>query len=61
MICSMPWNLRKGGGTPEETGMSLVREPKVPIWIPLLTLNLGIEKTPAPWKNYLYLNAEMAT
>ncbi len=59
VICCIACNLRKGGRTPEEAGMFLVRKPKVPTWIPLLTMNLGIEKTPDPWKNYLYLNLEL--
>lgn len=54
-------NLKKGGRTPEEAGMSLIRKPKVPIWIPLLAMSLGLEETPAPWKDYLYLNLELAS
>jgi 5-methylcytosine-specific restriction endonuclease McrA len=61
VICCPACNLRKGGRTPEEAGMFLVRKPRVPIWIPLLTMNLGIEKTPDPWKNYLYLNRELTS
>ena len=56
VTCCTACNLRKGGRTPEEAGMSLIRKPKVPIWIPLLTLGLGIEEPPEPWKDYLYLN-----
>ena len=59
--CCTPCNLKKGGKTPEEAGMSLIRRPKAPIWIPLLNLSLGIEETPAPWKNYLYLNLELVS
>ena len=57
----LPCNLKKGGRTPEEAGMCLVRRPKVPIWIPLLTMSLGIEEMPAPWRDYLYLNLELAS
>jgi hypothetical protein len=57
----MACNLKKGDGTPEEAGMSLIRRPKVPIWIPLLTMSLGIKETPAPWKDYLYLNVELTS
>jgi 5-methylcytosine-specific restriction endonuclease McrA len=54
-------NLKKGGRTPEEAGMSLIRKPKVPIWIPLLTVSLGLEEMPIPWRDYLYLNVELAS
>jgi hypothetical protein len=27
--------------------------------MPLLAKSLGIERTPDPWRNYLYLNPEM--
>ncbi len=61
VTCCLACNLRKGGRTPEEAGMSLIRKPRVPIWIPLLTMSLGIEETPAPWKDYLYLNLELTS
>jgi 5-methylcytosine-specific restriction endonuclease McrA len=56
VTCCTACNLKKGGRTPEEAGMSLVRKPKVPVWIPLVTMSLGIEEPPDPWKDYLYLN-----
>ncbi len=61
VTCCIACNLKKGGRTPEEAGMSLIRKPKVPIWIPLMTVTLGIEETPDPWKNYLYLNLELTS
>jgi len=61
VTCCTACNLKKGGRTPEEAGMSLIRRPKVPIWIPLLTMNLGIEEPPDPWKDYLYLNLELTS
>ena len=61
VTCCMACNLRKGGRTPEEAGMFLIRKPKVPVWIPLLAMCLGIEDTPAPWKDYLYLNTELTS
>lgn len=61
VTCCVPCNLRKGGRTPEEAGMSLIRKPKAPIWIPLLTLSLGLQEPPEPWKSYLYLNLGLAS
>jgi hypothetical protein len=54
-------NLRKGGRTPEEADMFLIRKPRIPIWIPLLTVSLGLEETPDPWKDYLYQNLELSS
>ena len=61
VTCCIACNLKKGGRTPEEAGMSLIRKPKAPIWIPLLMMCLGIEEAPDPWKDYLYLNRELAS
>jgi len=61
VTCCLTCNLKKGGRTPEEAGMSLIRKPRAPIWMPLLALSLGIEETPAPWKDYLYLNIELTS
>lgn len=59
VTCCTKCNLKKGGRTPEEAGMSLIRKPKVPIWIPLLNKSLGIEETPSLWRNYLYFDQEL--
>ena len=59
VTCCGTCNLKKGGRTPEEAGMALIRRPKVPIWIPLLPMSLGLKETPEPWKDYLYLNSEL--
>src|SRR4030067_515201 len=61
VTCCSACNLKKGGRTPEEAGMALIRKPKAPIWIPLLTMSLGIAETPVSWKNYLYLNHELTS
>ncbi len=57
VTCCTRCNLKKGGRTPEEAGMALIRKPKPPIWIPLLTMSLGLKETPEPWRDYLYLNS----
>jgi len=57
VTCCLTCNLKKGGRTPEEAGMFLIRKPRAPIWIPLLTMSLGLKETPEPWKDYLYLNS----
>ena len=61
VTCCTACNLKKGGRTPEEAGMYLIRKPKAPIWIPLLTRSLGIEKAPDSWRDYLFLNQELTS
>ncbi len=56
VTCCLTCNLKKGGRTPEEAGMRLMKQPKAPIWIPLLTQSLGIVDPPAAWRHYLYLD-----
>lgn len=58
VTCCISCNLKKGGRTPEEAGMALMKRPKAPIWIPLLTKSLGIDEPPPSWKDYLYFNQE---
>ncbi|MGQ9508477.1 MAG: HNH endonuclease [Thermodesulfobacteriota bacterium] len=58
VTCCTACNLKKGGRTPEEAGMSLIKKPKAPVWIPLLYKSLRIEEPPILWKHYLYLENE---
>lgn len=50
-----PCNQQKGGRTPMQAGMQLVRKPKQPNWLPSASLQLGIVRTPERWKIYLRL------
>ncbi|MBM4338594.1 MAG: HNH endonuclease [Deltaproteobacteria bacterium] len=61
VTCCTACNLKKGGRTPEEAGMPLIRKPKAPIWLPLLTKSLGIDTPPSSWRDYLYLNQELSS
>lgn len=45
-------NQKKGGRTPQQAGMQLIRIPKQPHWLPTLTLQMNIQKTPERWKIY---------
>jgi len=49
-------NQRKGGRTPAQAGMQLIRKPQQPSWLPSLNLQFGLAKTPERWK--LYLNVQ---
>lgn len=53
VTCCRSCNLRKGGRTPQEAEMSLIRAPKKPKWLPTLDAVTGIRGVPKNWKNYL--------
>src|SRR4030043_1122088 len=61
VTCCAACNLKKGGRTPEDAGMSLIRKPRAPIWIPLLPMSLGIDEPQAPWNEHLSLNLGLTT
>ena len=50
-----PCNQHKGGRTPIQAGMKLIRKPKQPNWLPSANLQMGITLTPERWKIYLKL------
>jgi 5-methylcytosine-specific restriction endonuclease McrA len=52
-------NNRKGGRTPQQAGMRLVRLPAKPRWMPVVTLRVGIRNAPMSWRDYLYWNVEL--
>lgn len=53
LVCACLWcNAKKGGRTPAQATMKLVREPKRPKRNPLITLRLGSEKYQS-WKAFL--------
>ncbi len=53
LVCACIWcNAKKGGRTPEQAGMKLVRPSKRPKRNPLITLRLGSEKYQS-WKAFL--------
>ncbi|UCD70597.1 MAG: HNH endonuclease [Syntrophobacterales bacterium] len=54
VTCCRACNRRKGGRTPKEAGMRLIRPPKKPPWPPILTITIGIQETPVSWRPYLY-------
>jgi 5-methylcytosine-specific restriction endonuclease McrA len=51
-----PCNQKKGGRTPQQAGVQLVRRPRQPAWLPTASLQLGISRTPERWKIYLRLD-----
>jgi CRISPR/Cas system Type II protein with McrA/HNH and RuvC-like nuclease domain len=61
VCCCVKCNVRKGGRTPYEAHMKLVRQPVKPKRSPMIALRLGHEKY-ASWKQFLdaaYWNVEL--
>jgi len=52
-------NNKKGGRTPREAKMRLIRRPVKPPWMPVVTLTFGIKNAPLSWRDYLYWNIEL--
>lgn len=59
VTCCVRCNRRKGGRTPGEAGMHLVREPRRPKKAPALRITIGLRHAPESWRDYLYWNVEL--
>lgn len=51
-----PCNQKKGGRTPVQAGMQLVRKPRQPAWLPGTHLASGLSKATERWSIYLKLD-----
>lgn len=47
-----PCNQKKGGRTPIQAHMHLIRQPQQPNWLPSVQLRLGVSRAPERWKLY---------
>lgn len=61
VTCCVACNRKKGGKTPEEARMHLIRKPFRPTWVPALRITIGIKEVPNTWRDYLYWNVELVT
>lgn len=60
VTCCVKCNHTKGGRTPEQANMKLIRPPRAPEWLPTtLKLTIGVRSAPESWRDYLYWNAEL--
>jgi len=59
VTCCVTCNRRKGGRTPHEAGMHLVKWPKRPESVPAIRITIGLRNAPDSWRDYLYWNAEL--
>jgi len=50
-----PCNQEKGGRTPSQANMKLIRKPKQPLWLPATSLQMEMNRTPETWRIYFNL------
>src|SRR5262249_53832119 len=61
VTCCITCNRKKGGRTPDQARMHLIRQPRRPDKAPALrfTFTLGIRNAPESWRDYVYWNVEL--
>ena len=59
VTCCVFCNRKKGGRTPNEARMKLIRKPARPKWLPVLKITIGVNEVPKSWRDYLYWNVEL--
>ncbi len=59
VTCCVTCNRKKGGKTPEEARMRLIRKPSRPTWVPAVRFTIGFKEIPTAWRDYLYWNVEL--
>ena len=59
VTCCVTCNRRKGGRTPSEARMKLMRPPRRPMSAPAIRITIGLRHAPDSWRDYLYWNLEL--
>ena len=59
VTCCITCNRRKGGRTPVEARMRVVRKPRRPTRVPAVRVTVGLGDAPYNWRDYLYWNVEL--
>jgi hypothetical protein len=60
VTCCIDCNRRKGGRTPEQAGMRLLRHPRRPERLPgVLTVTVSVHSAPDAWRDFLYWNIQL--
>ena len=52
-------NRRKGGRTPAQADMRVIRQPSRPSRSPVVRLTFGLRDAPESWRDYFYRNVEL--
>lgn len=59
VTCCIECNRKKGGRTPSEAEMTILRQPSQPKWVPALRITIGFRDMPQSWRDYIYWNVEL--
>ena len=59
VTCCITCNRKKGGRTPGEAGMRLMRTPRRPESAPAIRITIGLRDAPESWRDYMYWNVEL--
>jgi 5-methylcytosine-specific restriction endonuclease McrA len=59
VTCCISCNRKKGGRTPEQAGMRLIRHPRRPDKAPALRITIGLRNAPESWRDYIYWNVAL--
>ena len=59
VTCCISCNRKKGGRTPAEAHMHLIRIPKRPALAPAIRIAVGLRNAPDSWRDYFYWNMEL--
>jgi len=59
VTCCINCNRQKGGRTPAEAGMRLLKPPRRPDSAPAIRITIELRYAPESWRDYLYWNAEL--
>ena len=59
VTCCVNCNRQKGGRTPSEASMRLIKDPMRPTWVPSIRITIEIHRIPESWRDYLYWNVEI--
>jgi 5-methylcytosine-specific restriction endonuclease McrA len=59
VTCCIKCNRKKGGRTPKEASMRLIRKPTRPTWVPAVRITIGFKEVPESWRDYVYWNIEL--
>ncbi len=59
VTCCITCNRKKGGRTPAEAEMHLIRVPRRPASTPAIRITIGLRNAPESWRDYLYWNVEL--
>ena len=59
VTCCVACNRKKGGRTPAEASMHLIRMPRRPEKAPAIRISIGLKNAPEGWRDYFYWNMEL--